>query len=590
MRHAEENQHDFNNMEESELITESESKTKAVSDLKEDEWQKAITRYNIIAPIINHQPGFTVAGIARDLGIHRATLFRWINKYKSTGSTSALADNENPRNTGVLRLPEEVETIVADIIQKRYLNKQKLTIKKVSIEIAASCKTAGLEVPHYLTIRNRINLISAEQKLSRRHDSSIARNKYKPIEGNFPGADYPLAMVQIDHTPLDIIVVDEVYREPVGKPWITMAIDVYSRMVLGFYISLDPPGALGTGLCLSHAILPKDLWLTELDVHGKWPCHGLMKSLHMDNAREFRGKMLERACQEYGIEINFRPVATPHYGGHIEKLLGTVLREIHTLPGTTFSNTNDRKYYDSEGMACFTLKELEKWLATFIVGVYHQRLHTGINTTPLARYTEGIIGNDTQIGIGLQPAIENELKLKLDFMPFVKRSVQRDGVTIDSIGYYHDILRKWVHSFEKPNARSKAKKRFVFKRDPRDISAVYFFDPEIKDYFCIPYRNTSHPAITIWEHKRILRDLKEKGAINVNEDAIFENYARLRRIEESATGSTAAAKRLRNKTRKSYATNNSIKNQFIKEPVEKQQASPALDFTKKYLPFEELEG
>ncbi|MFA6059111.1 MAG: hypothetical protein WC756_12985 [Taibaiella sp.] len=47
-----------------------------------------------------------------------------------------------------------------------------------------------------------------EIRLQRRFDASIAKNKFKPLEGSFPGADYPLAVVQIDHTPVDIIVVD----------------------------------------------------------------------------------------------------------------------------------------------------------------------------------------------------------------------------------------------------------------------------------------------------------------------------------------------------------------------------------------------
>lgn len=169
------------------------------------------------------------------------------------------------------------------------------------------------------------------------------------------------------------MVVDEMYRLPVGRPWITLSIDVFSRMVVGFYISPDPPGGLGTGLCLSHAILDKTIWLDRLDVPGKWPCHGIMKSLFLDNAVEFRGKMLERVCLEYEVELNFRTVTKPHYGGYIERLMGTLLGEIHALPGTTFSNIQDRKDYYCEAIASFTLKELEKWVDEFIVGVYHQR-------------------------------------------------------------------------------------------------------------------------------------------------------------------------------------------------------------------------
>nr|WP_067054268.1 Mu transposase C-terminal domain-containing protein [Mucilaginibacter sp. L294] len=562
---------------------------KTVSDLTDDQWQLALKRYQIIAPIINNEPQITVAGIARNSGFDRRTIYRWIEKYTLTQTVSSLVDAKRTGGEGLSRIAELTEDILTATINERYLTNQKLTAKKISIEVALKCREAGLNCPHYNTVRNRINQIGEEQKLAKRQHNSIARNKYKPIDGNFPGADYPLAVVQIDHTPMDIIVVDEVYREPVGKPYITMAIDVYSRMVVGFYISLDPPGALGTGMCLSNAILPKELWLAELDVTGKWPCHGLMKSIHLDNAPEFRGKMLERACQEYGIEINFRPVATPHYGGHIERLLGTVLREVHALPGTTFSNVKDRKYYDSEGKACFTMKELEQWLAIYIVNVYHQKTHSGIGTSPHTRYMQGITGNDKQIGIGQSDPIENELKLKLDFMPFVERTIQRYGVVIDHVSYYHDVLRKWVHAYENPNARHKVLRKFAFKQDPRDISAIYFWEPDLEQYFMIPYRNTGHPAMTIWEYRRIVRDLNTQGVAMINEDIIFDAYDRLRWIEDNATTITAAARRQRNRARKQQAIKRSIKNQFSEDGAAVLETDFKYDPNEIYLPFEDLE-
>lgn len=558
---------------------------KGVSELSESDWQTAKNRFEILAPIIRGEQ--SVYTVARQSGVGKSTLYRWLEKYERTGLLTSLVNDENNGGRGKNRLPEEVDSIIKSVIEARYLTKQKITVKKVCQEVAMRCRDTGLNQPSYKAIRQRINNISSEEKLSRRFHRSIAQNRFKPLEGSFPGADYPLAIVQIDHTPIDLIVVDDVYREPVGKPWITVAIDVYSRMIIGFYISLDPPGALGTGLCLSHAILPKDQWLSNLDIQGEWPCFGLMRSIYLDNAREFHGKMLERACQEYGIEINFRPVATPNYGGHIERLLGTVLKEIHTLPGTTFSNTKDRKYYDAEGRACFTIKELEQWLGTFIVNAYHKRLHSSINTTPYAKYQEGILGTDKHPGIGLGCSIENELKLKLDFMPFVERSVQRYGVVIDFIYYYHDILRKWVHAYEQPYAKNKVLRKFIFKRDPRDISAVYFFDPEIKDYFSIPYRNTAHPSLTIWEHRRILRDIKNKGLAEVDEHLIFETYERLQTIEAAAINSTRSSKKLRNKTRKDQSAKSNISNEFKSAPD--CQESISIEPTKKILPFEDLD-
>ncbi len=59
------------------------------------------------------------------------------------------------------------------------------------------------------------------------------------------GVAYSRANVQPDHTELDIMVVDDEYRLNCGKPWITFEIDTFSRMVMGFHISLDPPGNTG---------------------------------------------------------------------------------------------------------------------------------------------------------------------------------------------------------------------------------------------------------------------------------------------------------------------------------------------------------
>ncbi|NWP05639.1 transposase family protein, partial [Escherichia coli] len=88
-----------------------------------------------------------------------------------------------------------------------------------------------------------------------------------------------------------------------------------------------------------------------------WDNQGLMDRLHLDNAREHRSDALKRGCRAHSISIEYRPVRRPHFGGHIERLIGTVMGTVHLLPGTTFSNVAERGDYDSEGEACMTLGE-----------------------------------------------------------------------------------------------------------------------------------------------------------------------------------------------------------------------------------------
>jgi len=56
---------------------------------------------------------------------------------------------------------------------------------------------------------------------------------------------------------VDVIVVDREQRLPIGRPWLTLAIDIATRAVIGFNVSLEAPSALSISLVLSHAVMPK---------------------------------------------------------------------------------------------------------------------------------------------------------------------------------------------------------------------------------------------------------------------------------------------------------------------------------------------
>jgi putative transposase len=128
-----------------------------------------------------------------------------------------------------------------------------------------------------------------------------------------------------DPSPADVIVVEEHDRQPIGRPWLTLALDVASRAVLGFYVSLDAPSLVSVAMVLTHAVLPKANWLADRELDVPWPMAGIPDLLHLDNAPEFDSELLRRGAQEYGMEIEHRPIGKPHFGGHIERLIGTMI-------------------------------------------------------------------------------------------------------------------------------------------------------------------------------------------------------------------------------------------------------------------------
>ena len=516
-----------------------DTKTPSIALATDEQWQTANDRFAVLKPILaSRSDGALVKQVARENKVSVSTLYRWLERYEATGLVASLMDKSRSGGRGKVRLSPEVDAIVQQAIKDEYLTKQRKPLAKVHQLVATHCKRAGLKVPHQNTIRNRISQITEYNRLRYRYGKDTADEQLAPHKGSFPGADFPLAFVQVDHTKLDIQLVDDLQRLPVGRPWITMAIDVFSRMVVGFYISLDPPGSIGTGMCLANAILPKEQLLAQHDLPGEWPVWGVMRTLHLDNATEFHGTMLKRACEQYGIELNWRPLGKPQYGGHIERYLGTILQEIHSLPGTTFSSVAERNDYPSEKKAALTLEELEKWLLTYIIEIYHNRPHRSLGMSPLERYKQGIFGTDTSSGSGLPFRFMNEEKVRLDFMPFEERTVQEYGVLIDHIYYYGDVLRRWIKTTDK----YKRRRKLIFKRDPRDISIIYFYDPELEEHFAIPYRDTSRPPMTIWEHSEALRRVREQN-VPVNEDLIFAAYEAMRQLEEQAVKQTKAVRR-----------------------------------------------
>jgi len=284
-----------------------------------------------------------------------------------------------------------------------------------------------------------------------------------------------------------------------------------------------------------------------MGVSYDWPCMGKPTVIQADNAKEFRGNMLKRASQEHGFDIKFRKVKKPNYGGHIERLLGTLLKEIHNLEGATSANPQEKGEYDAQKNAVMTLGEFESWLANLILGKYHHREHSALKCSPLSKHEEGILGSDDVVGSGVLPIAADPEKLRIDFLPLVERTIQPYSVILDWVEYYAPVLDKWIGAREQNNVR--AARKFIFRRDPRNISYLWFWDPDLEQYFKIPYRNAQHPAISLWELRAVQRFLKEQGRNGDNEEIIFAALDEMRRIEENAKRLTRKQRRMKQRRR-----------------------------------------
>lgn len=418
-----------------------------------------------------------------------------------------------------------VEGVIDTNIHSFYLRRERPTLQELLLRIHADCDAAHLPKPNWRTVRRRIDRIDARHLVTKREGSNAASTTFDPVLGEYH-AEGPLDVVQIDHTVVDVIIVDEITRQPIERPILTLAIDVFSRVVTGFYLALDYPSVLRAGVCLAQSVFEKDAWLRERDISIPWPVAGLPRAIHVDNAAEFHSPGFVRTLQDFGVEIIYRPIATPRFGGHIERLIGTQMGAVHMLRGTTFSNVNARGDYPSEARAVMTLRELERWIAFQILGKYHQQIHTSLKRPPIAVWTEG--------SMSLRPQMP---KRRLDFLagllPYKWRNARRDGVHLFDIRYWSDTLIDLLGRHE-----TKLQVRY----DPRDLSCIYVKRPD-GGIVEAHYKNLALEPISLWEHQRARKRLGAQRRHEVNETLLFESIREQRRIEDEAFQKSKAARR-----------------------------------------------
>ena len=544
-------------------------------DVPEEWWKIAEERRRWIDPLLDSYSTYSKTlstQIAVEAQVSKATIYRWVVAFRSTGLLSSLLPNTRLRGGKAGgRISPDVEAIIEDSLKTFHDTEQKPTIAETVVEMRRRCSSAGLRLPAINTIRTRLGRTAGRERTRLREGEAAAYAKHDRNRGSIPDADWPLAMVQIDHTLLPVIIVDDVYRKSINRAWITLAIDVYSRVCLGMYLSLDAPSAMSAGMCVAHAVLTKESWLQRLGITSvQWPYYGVMGTLHMDNAREFRGDMLKSACREYDIDLHLRPVKKPRYGAHIERLMGTVTQGLKSVKGATFSGPSEKGEYDAEGNAIMSFTEIEQWLILFFAR-YHLQTHSGIDMPPLQKWREGLLGTKKKPGRGLPARRTDEEIIRINFTPYIERTIQDYGVVIDDVHYYHDVLRPWINT---PDPKfPKHKRKFRFRRDPRDISQMYFFDEISQRYCSIPYRDASLPPVSIWELRDAQRKAGERGISKENEKMVFAILTEQRALEADAAAKTKAARREQQR-RTEHTKQRAVKKQTM--PVVSRTPSPSL--------------
>jgi putative transposase len=496
-------------------------------------WQEAERRAAVLRPLaaLPACPREQARTAAATLGVTERQVYRLLRRCREGGGTlTAMVRGRSSGGRGKGRIAERRDALIREAVTELYLTPQRLSAARIVIEVRKRAHAQYMRPPSAGTVRRRIAALSMEER-RRRGDVEVP----EAVLGSTVTAKAPLDMVQIDHTPVDLILVDPIERRPIGRPWVTVAIDLFSRCIAGFHVTLEAPSSTSVGLCLTHVASDKRSWLDDIAVDAEWPVMGRPRCIGVDNAAEFHSEALERGCAQHDITIDWRPLGRPQVGCVVERVIGTLMELVHGLPGTTFSNVMQRGRYDSDKAACLTLAELERWLAVAIAKLYHLRPHAGLDgETPLRRYQEGVRALAAE---GQAPPTPRDPRAFLiDFLPVVRRTLRRDGVVIDHIHYFSDALKPWIE-------RDGSPRRVLIRRDPRDLSRIYVHDPDDGGYLEVGYRELARPPVSLWEHRLARSRLRRQRRGEVDESVLFAAIDEMREIEARARATTRTSRR-----------------------------------------------
>lgn len=106
------------------------------------------------------------------------------------------------------------------------------------------------------TVRRIALNVDRYQVMRLRWGKTTADAKRKPTSAGVV-TTRPLQRVELDHFLCDVHLRCHKTGVILGRPWLTLAVDHYSGMVVGYHLSFAPPSAASVLAALRHAILPK---------------------------------------------------------------------------------------------------------------------------------------------------------------------------------------------------------------------------------------------------------------------------------------------------------------------------------------------
>lgn len=297
------------------------------------------------------------------------------------------------------------------------------------------CKERGLIPPSDKTFR-------AEIRRRREEHVTLARQGRKAayagsefqwhIDQSTPRhGERPFEVGHIDHTELDVEAVDSRTGANLRRPWLTILVDAFTRVILAFFLSFDPPSYRSCMAVIRQCVRR----------HSRIP-----KTVVVDQGSDFESLYFEALLARLGTHKKSRPASKGRFGSVIERLFGVTNQAfVHNLAGNSQALQRPRSMsptHDPRTLAVWTLPALNDAFEEFAYSVYGKRTHPAIGLCPNDALERGLAMTGLR-GHTLIPYDEAFVRLTMPTTPAGKATVRPGrGIKIKGIHYWHPIFRE----------------------------------------------------------------------------------------------------------------------------------------------------
>ena len=404
------------------------------------------------------------------------------------------------------RFPEEMLALVDASIEKNYCtpSRPKKSYAYEQMRLALADK---YPMPSRAWFYQRLAARSKHKDIKARQGkrAAYASEYFNAGQPNTNHGEFPWDVCHVDHTQADVELICSVTGQNLGRPWLSVLLDGFSRKILAMVITFDPP---------SYRTLMA-LMVDCVKRHERLP-----HTLVTDNGKEFKSTYFEQFCGLYEIQLLRRPPAKARYGAIIERVFGTINTQfLHNLPGNTQNMIKVRELvasFNPKGLATWTLGDLISNLEYYAYQNYNRRPHGTLLVAPEEKWANGI----EKFGAREQRTVKNDEVFRMMVLPTTSKGTAKvhpgKGVKIHGVYYWAEVMRS--PKYENTDV--------CVKYDPEDLNIAWAFLGQwiccrAADHLKLQGRTEKEIQIATKEFRQAQKLMPHRQASSVKQLAIF---------------------------------------------------------------------